>query len=116
MSALGDGNSYILINARSRTALDLAGGNGDNGTPVVGWSQHMDPTGLNQVWKVKFTEKDENNYQWCKLVNQQSGTILDLKDGKDEDRNPVQGWHDSSSLNSQWLVWPVPNRKIPVHM
>ena len=116
MSALKDGDSYILINARSRTVLDLSGGKPDNGVPVVGWSQHMNPGGLNQVWKVKFTEKDDHNWQWCKLINQQSGTILDLSDGKPENGTKVQGWKDSNSPNSQWLIWPVPGRKLPVHM
>ena len=116
MSAVRDGDSYIFISVSGRTAMDLSGGNAGNGIPVVGWSQHMNPGGLNQVWTVKFTDKDENNYQWCKLVNQQTGTILDLSGGKAENGTQIQGWANQSSPNSQWLIYPVPGRKIPVHM
>ncbi|KAI9668022.1 MAG: hypothetical protein M1821_000842 [Bathelium mastoideum] len=116
MSSIKDGDSYILMNAQSRTVMDLKESKFVSGTRVIGFPLKMNTGELNQVWKVKFTEKDANNYQWCKLINQATGTILDLKDGKAVDRTPVQGWVDQDSHNSQWLVWPVPDRKIPVHV
>ncbi|KAI9694133.1 MAG: hypothetical protein M1822_003404 [Bathelium mastoideum] len=117
MSAIKDGDSFLFVNAKSRTVLDLQFGKRDNGARVSGHPLKMD-TGdlLNQVWKVKFTEKDANNYQWCKLINQATNTILDLKDGKAVDGTPVQCWADQDSHNSQWLVAPVENRKIPVYV
>ncbi|KAL9085040.1 MAG: hypothetical protein Q9165_007781 [Trypethelium subeluteriae] len=116
MSFVKDGDSFLFVNARSRTAMDLAGGKSDNGTPVIGFDLKVNPVDDNQVWKVKFTEKDDNNYQWCKLKNRASGTILDLRNGKAVDRTPVQGWADQDSHNSQWHFKLVPNRKTPVYV
>ena len=116
MSAFGDGNEYILVNAAGRSVVDLSGGSPNNHTAVTGWRQHVNPAGEgNQIWKVKFTEKDQNNYQWCTLTNRASGTSLDLPSGKPDDGTQIEGYTKNDSPNQQWLFWPVDNT-IPVYV
>ena len=116
MSAYANGNSYVILNARSRTAVDLDSGNPAKGTKVTGWEFFPRPGAKNQVWTVHFTQKDENNYQWCQLVNAATGTLLDLRGGKADNGTPVQGWAKNDSANSQWTFWPVLGANLPVYV
>ena len=116
MSALQDNAEYMILNANGRSLVDLYQGNKANNTKVVGWSPHLQSNFDNQIWKVKFTEKDGSGNQWCTLTNRQSGTALDLENGTAANGTQVQGYQPTGSNIQQWMIWLVRNRSSPLYV
>ncbi|KAG6898604.1 hypothetical protein C0993_005714 [Termitomyces sp. T159_Od127] len=84
------GNTYILVNAKSGTVLDLSG---TDGYSVLGWNQHG---GDNQKWELSH----ENN-QWV-FRNVGSGKYLGIAEGEISNNHPVHGVNDPV----QWDIFP----------
>ncbi|KAG6901563.1 hypothetical protein C0995_010497 [Termitomyces sp. Mi166 len=87
------GNTYILVNAKSGTALDLSGTDGYseiNARSVLGWNQHG---GDNQKW-----ELSQENNQWI-FRNVGSGKYLGLSEGEPGNNLPVHGVNDPVPWN-----------------
>ncbi|KAG5638065.1 hypothetical protein H0H81_002033 [Sphagnurus paluster] len=82
--------TYIVVNGKSGTVLDLTG---THGHPVVGWS---DNGGDNQKWHL-----EHNNNQWT-FRNVGTGRYLGLAGGDLRDDLPVQGVEHAVP----WDIWP----------
>jgi hypothetical protein len=62
-----------------------------NGQPEQQWA----PVGLGS-----------GNYQW---VNARSGKCMDVTDGKNADRTPIQQWNCTNTIGMSWHVYgPIP--------
>ncbi|KAI0425939.1 carbohydrate-binding module family 13 protein [Xylaria sp. FL1042] len=90
-----DGAIVSFLNYGTGTALDLTAGNTDNGTPLIGYQFHG---GANQQWKL---ERVDNGPVWptWKLRNVQTGTYVDLDDGKSANGTAIQGWQKLENNN-----------------
>ena len=110
MSSLTEGE-YIIINARSKTALDLAAGNGNEGTPIIGWNMGINPGKDNQIWIVKIEEEGKNGEKFCKLTNKASNTILTAAG---ENIRGHAEWEDRES--QKWLFKEVYGKGFLLHM
>ncbi|KIO17418.1 carbohydrate-binding module family 13 protein [Tulasnella calospora MUT 4182] len=95
---------YILTNQKSRSTLDLCGGDPAPGTHVLGYEQHLYCDNANQLWVIK---QDGLNDTYT-LRNFLTGTYLDLLGGKPENASQVVGWsrqlNGDSRANQEWRI------------
>ncbi|KAG8902659.1 hypothetical protein FRC01_009517 [Tulasnella sp. 417] len=95
---------YILVNKKSRSTLDLAGGWHGPGTHVLGFEQHIEWDNSNQMWHIK---QDGLNGTYT-LRNLLSGTFLDLEAGNPRNGSQVVGWprelRGESRANQEWHI------------
>ncbi|KAG8912336.1 hypothetical protein FRC01_005146 [Tulasnella sp. 417] len=68
---------YVLTNIKSRTVLDLHGGNSGGGTHCAGFARNTNDCIDHQLWIVKH---DTSNDTYT-LRNLRGGTYLDLQAG-----------------------------------
>ncbi|KAJ7692750.1 ricin B lectin domain-containing protein [Mycena rosella] len=98
--------NYTITNFRTKTRIDLDGGNKANGTKVHGWTS-LTPEATeypNQVWKIQYTDK--NGVDSYTISNVGSGTYLEIKDGNGTDGTPgtcsEKGAGDKTATYQEW--------------
>lgn len=106
--------TYMLLNAASRTVLDLTGGNRTSGTPVIAWDAHVEdgPYVLkNQQWKAtQLADIAPDGNPYFSLSNLAGGTYLTL-DTATDGLQVVSRDNSASSDGQKWHFTQVP--KVP---
>ncbi|KAJ1325522.1 RICIN domain-containing protein [Microdochium nivale] len=104
MPQLQDGTVISLINYGAGTALDLTASNPKNGTPVIGYNYNGTS---NQHWKlVKVPYSGSKVWPTWFLINQATGTALDLLDGGQENGTEIVGWtNGAASKTNPHQLW-----------
>lgn len=96
-----DGASYVIMNAQSKTIIDLENGSPEDHTKIQGWTPFFDPNDewhRDGIWRVEHIGDD-----FYTLTNVRSGTSIDLENGSPDNgafiqccgrdsENPNQGW------------------------
>eukprot|EP00914_Ancora_sagittata_P003803 GHVO01008196.1.p1 GENE.GHVO01008196.1~~GHVO01008196.1.p1 ORF type:complete len:141 (+),score=5.18 GHVO01008196.1:27-449(+) len=88
--SLQSGNTYTIVNAKSRTAIDLSGGDGKS---IIGFDYHGQG---NQQWRFE----QRGDARWV-IRSVSSGKSLDFE-GEAHDGAPVI----ATSSEREWDIWP----------
>ncbi|KIM24206.1 carbohydrate-binding module family 13 protein [Serendipita vermifera MAFF 305830] len=93
---------YVITNKASKTVVDLAGGNRENGTRIQGWSKATATENFfNQNWYIQKV----GNERYYVIRNIKSGTCMDIEGAKTEDGTKVHGWQGIDGVRSQyWYI------------
>lgn len=92
------GDSYQLINKRSKMCLDVTDKRTDNGAPLQQWDCWG---GQNQMWQtIAINEYD-------KIVAQNSYKCLDVQHRSQDDGAIVQQWDCHGDSNQSWSLIPI---------
>lgn len=113
MSALGDGNEYILINVITKDPIALS----VNGSPWIHGEQlrPYDKTSISHVWKVKFTEMDENTISGVHLpIERRAPAWICHRDSQKNLSRLMKKWQAAKSHSNGIFQRFRPTRKTRV--
>ena len=117
MAQVVDGK-YMIMNAASRTVIDLDGGNKNNGTKVQGWEvlpHEGNDTTKHQIWQIKCVESDGNK-KWWTIMNEGTGTYIDLAGGDLKNKAKIHAWEKANNDNQKWMFFQTPNSTIKSYL
>ncbi|KAJ7621269.1 ricin B lectin domain-containing protein [Roridomyces roridus] len=104
--ALLTGHVYTLrCEAYSNRMLDLAAGNSNNGTAVIGYHpETLHPNAFNQFWILTLIGGTTDVYT---VQNLRSGTYLDVVGGNKKNGTAIVGysWNRPNNPNQYWRVY-----------
>lgn len=94
-----DGKTYAFVNWSNQKAIDLSGGNSQQGTAIISFQSHLDASGANQTWKV--TKTNDGNY--FNLSNGAAPNLFLDVTGSGPSGTPIIGWpNNGGSDNQKW--------------
>lgn len=91
---------YLIINAASGKALDVAGGSVVPGANVQQCSPN--PNNANQLFSAKTNDDGSVTF-----INKASGLVLDVSGGKAQNNRNVQAYSDNKSSAQKWVLSKV---------
>jgi len=109
----GTSDTYTLRNIKSGTYLDLAGGNANDGSRIVGW-EHTNT--YNQRWIIR--KDGEGMYR---IQNLASHTFVDLHNGESANGTQITAWAGSwdsqgpDTFHKQWVFERVSLAGTEIH-
>ncbi|KAH7014616.1 ricin B lectin domain-containing protein [Microdochium trichocladiopsis] len=104
MPQFKDGSVLAFINYGSGTCLDLTASDPKSGNPVIGYNYNATS---NQHWKlVKVPYSGAKVWPVYFLINQATGTALDLYNGGQENGTQITGWANGpASKTNPHQLW-----------
>ena len=99
---LPDGLYAVQPSQDTSKAIDVSGGNVNNGANALVWSSHL---GVSQQWRFQY-HADGDYYT---IMNPNSQKMLDLSGGIATAGRNIQIWQGNSSCAQRWRI--VPNGK-----
>ncbi len=96
---LPDGLYAIQPTQDANRAIDVSGGNIDNGTNTLVWDAHL---GVSQQWRFQY-HADGDYYT---IMNPNSQKMLDLNGGISATGTNVQIWQNNGSCAQRWRIIP----------
>ncbi|KAG8912337.1 hypothetical protein FRC01_005147 [Tulasnella sp. 417] len=95
---------YVLINKKTKTLIDLGGGNTGSPASCEGWPRNVNEKIDHQLWIISQVEPDGN----YRIMSYRAGTFLDLEAGKSEKKSRVMAYNrvvkGDSRLHQEWII------------
>ncbi|KAG8901658.1 hypothetical protein FRC00_005699 [Tulasnella sp. 408] len=95
---------YVLINKKTRTLIDLGGGNTGSPASCEGWPRNVNEKIDHQLWIISQVEAGEN----YRIMSYRAGTFLDLEAGKSDKKSRVMAYKHvgkgDSRLHQEWKI------------